>query len=71
MTEEEKKEESLLPILVTKNELRLIIHWKKNCDDSSCPLYSVEKGDYCEAVITKLVKAFRDWPEEEKELEGA
>ena len=63
----EGKKDTLKPLLLTRNELRLIIHWKKNCDDSSCPLYSMEGGNaFCESVIEKLVDAFNEWKEEEK-----
>ena len=42
-------------------------HWKKICDDTSCPLYSIEGGsDFCNALSTKLIGAFNEWKEDEE-----
>ncbi len=63
----EENNSALKPMLLTRNELRLIIHWKKNCEDETCPLYSIEGGAYfCNLLIDKLVSAFNDWKEEEE-----
>jgi len=63
----EEKNSALKPILLTRNELRLIIHWKKNCDDETCPLYSIETGaDFCNSLSEKLISAFNEWKEEEE-----